>query len=63
MFVYSKPSYSGNDVKVVSACEMKTVLSSVLSMRNESSVIQRFVKTSSIKASIMRTCWRRNNGH
>jgi hypothetical protein len=47
---------------VVSASEVKTVLSAVLSSRNEISVIQRFIKCISVKASVMRTCWRQN-GH
>jgi hypothetical protein len=50
-------------VKVVSAAEVKTVLSGVLGHRNEVSVIQRFVKCHSVKASVMRTCWRRNGSN
>ena len=50
-------------MKVVSAAEIKTVLSSVLSHRNEVSVIQRFVKCHSVKASVMRTCWRKSGNH
>lgn len=46
-------------MKVVSSAEVKTVLSSVLSSRNEVSVIQRFVKCHSVKPSVMRTCWRK----
>ena len=67
-FFVMKPEYgyggvSGNDTKVVSSAEMKTVLSSVLSNRSEVSVIQRFVKCQSVKPSIMRTCWRKNGNH
>ena len=38
-------------------------MSYVLGSRNEVSVIQRFVKCHSVKASIMRTCWRRNGNN
>jgi hypothetical protein len=50
-------------VKVVSAAEMKTVLSGVLSSRAEVSVLQRFVKGRSVKPSILRTCWRSSGAH
>jgi hypothetical protein len=35
----------------------------VLASRAEVNVIQRFVKSNSIKPSIMRTCWRKNGSH
>lgn len=60
---YGYGGVSGNDTKVVSSAEMKTVLSSVLSNRGEVSVIQRFVKCQSVKPSILRTCWRKNGNH
>lgn len=60
---YGYGGISGNDVKVVSAAEIKTVLSSILSHRSEVSVIQRYVKCHSVKASVMRTCWRRNGNN
>ena len=60
---YGYGGVSGNDLKVISAAEMKTVLSSILSSRNEVSVVQRFVKCHSVKASVMRTCWRKNGNN
>lgn len=60
---YGYGGITGNDVKVVSAAEIKTVMSSILGSRNEVSVIQRFVKCHSVKASVMRTCWRKNGSN
>lgn len=67
-FWLMKPSYgyggpSGNEIKVVSACEMKTVLSLVLGSRSEVTVLQRFIKSTSVKPSIVRTCWRASGQH
>ena len=39
---------------------MKIVLSNVLSNRGELNVIQKFVKSTSSKASVVRTAWRSN---
>ena len=63
--VFKKPFYGlhgmeGNDVRPVSGIELSELVQSMGSTRGEIVALQRFVKSASVKAFIVRTVWRKD---